>query len=412
MADIVSTYRLQLHAGFPLAAARAIVPYLSRLGVTHIHASPMLQARAGSTHGYDVVDPTRLDRSLGTEDDLDGLHADLRAHGMGLVLDIVPNHMAASSENPAWEDVLAHGQASPFARWFDIDWRTGDRGAWSRVLLPVLGEPRSPVLERGEITLALEDNGVRVRYHEHGFPLDPATLPPVLAGAVATVRRAFGPDDPAALELDGIVSLLRRVPRRSARSAASIVRRRERSAAAAARMAAFRTSYPDAVPVASQAIAGYGEGEEGRTRLRKLLDAQVYRLVFWRRAAREINYRRFFDVNDLIALHMEDPEVFAQTHALVLEWRRRGLVDGFRIDHPDGLLDPLGYFRALAAAAFPSIERERPDVWIEKILTYGELLRDAWPVAGTTGYDSSIKPSDSSSILRAWPRLSESIEES
>ncbi len=196
MADIVATYRLQLHAGFPLAAAREIVPYLSRLGVSHIHASPLLQARSGSTHGYDVVDPTRLDRALGTEDELAALHASLHAQGMGLVLDIVPNHMAASHENPAWEDLLAHGRASTYARWFDIDWRSAERDAWSRVLLPILGEVRREVLARGEIRLALEERGIRVRYHEHTLPLDPSTLPQVLAGSQVELRRTLGGTTP------------------------------------------------------------------------------------------------------------------------------------------------------------------------------------------------------------------------
>ena len=151
MPEIRATYRLQLHAGFPLAAARALVPYLSRLGVSHIHCSPILRSRRGSTHGYDVVDPGSVDPELGTEADLEGLHAELSAHGMGMVLDIVPNHMAASSENPAWDDVLAHGPASRFARWFDIDWRATERELRSRVLLPVLGAPLTGVIQRGEM---------------------------------------------------------------------------------------------------------------------------------------------------------------------------------------------------------------------------------------------------------------------
>lgn len=383
MAEIISTYRLQLHAGFPLPAARAIVPYLSRLGVTHIHASPILQARSGSTHGYDVVDPTRLDRALGTEDDLDALQRDLRERGMGLVLDIVPNHMAASNENPAWEDVLTHGQASPFARWFDIDWRTADRGTWSRVLLPVLGEARNEVLERDQIRLVCRGGGIRAEYFDHSWPLDPSALPPVLTAARVAVERILGSGHAAASELDAITALLRRTPRRSTHGAAALARRRERSASALARLATLAGSDPEAGRVMEQAVAAYGRGPEGRLRLRRLLDAQVYRLVHWRRAAREINYRRFFDVNDLVALHMEDPEVFAQTHSLVLEWWRRGWLDGFRIDHPDGLLDPLRYFRALAA----TVHESGRSVWVEKILSYNEALRRSWPVAGTTGYD-------------------------
>jgi (1->4)-alpha-D-glucan 1-alpha-D-glucosylmutase len=387
MADIASTYRLQLHAGFPLAAVRALVPYLSRLGITHVHASPILQARSGSTHGYDVVDPTRLDRALGTEDDLAALSADLRASDMGLVLDIVPNHMATSTENPAWEDLLAHGRASAYARWFDVDWRSGGRGMWSRVLLPILGGERSRVLARGELRLALEARGVRLRYHEHDLPVDPSTLPQVLSGALDEARQVLGAAHPDVAELEAIIAILRPMPKRSARGAAAVSRRREQAADALQRLEQLRTSGGAAARIVVRQVEGYGSGPEGPRRLRRLLDGQVYQLVYWRRAAREINYRRFFDVNDLVALHMEDPEVFVQTHARVLDWRRRGWVDGFRIDHPDGLLDPLGYFKALVAAAAFTGNAGPPPVWAEKILSHGERLRSGWPLAGTTGYD-------------------------
>jgi len=374
MAEIRATYRLQLHAGQTLAHARALVPYLSRLGVSHLHCSPLLRSRRGSTHGYDLVDPTMLDPELGTEADLAALHDALRARGMGLVLDIVPNHMAASAENPAWEEVLAHGPASRYARWFDIEWRASEPGLWSRVLLPVLGDARARVLQRGEIALVVEDGIPRVHYQDHSFPLDPATLPPVLRTALR-----------ASPLLVAAVELLRQLPRRTARGSGGAERRRTLAAEALAliRRAAQEPSVARAL---ERAAAEFGAGPDGPARLRHLLDAQAYRLVYWRRAAREINYRRFFDVNDLVALHMEDPEVFAQTHALVLEWRRRGWVDGFRVDHPDGLLDPRAYCQRLAAAAFPD-HPGPPPIFLEKILAPGERLRPDWPVAGTTGYD-------------------------
>ncbi|MGH7527923.1 MAG: malto-oligosyltrehalose synthase [Gemmatimonadales bacterium] len=411
MADILATYRLQLHAGFPLSEARALVPYLSGLGISHIHCSPLLQARRGSPHGYDVIDPTRLNPELGTEAELAGLHEDLQAHGMGLVLDIVPNHMAASSENSAWEDVLAHGPASRYARWFDIDWRATERELRSRVLLPILGDTRSKTLERGEITLALEDGVPRVRYFEHSFPLDPVTVPAVLQAGAGECDRRLGTAYGACVTLREALATLRRLPRRGAKRASAIARRRELAPAALEQIREVARKDRDAAELLARATEAYGRGPAGPARLRRLLDAQAYRLVHWRRAAREINYRRFFDVNDLVALHMEDPEVFAQTHALVLEWRRRGWVDGFRIDHPDGLLDPLGYLERLAEAAFPG-RRGPPPVYVEKILSRGEQLPSNWPVSGTTGYDFLnqaealfISPAGYEAIEREYHRI-------
>ena len=386
MPEIRATYRLQLHAGFPLAAARALVPYLSRLGVSHIHSSPMLQARRGSTHGYDVVDPGRLNPELGTEADLEALHDELASHGMGMVLDIVPNHMATSSENPAWDDVLAHGPASVFSRWFDINWRATEPELRSRVLLPILADRLSDVLKSGELTLASREGVPRLRYFEHDLPLDPSTMPSVLGIALERCQRALPREHPACAELAEITTALRRLPRRNNRRPASLARRREATPRLLARLRELHASVPQVTTALSEGARDFASGEAGEGRLRRLLDGQVYRLVHWRRAAREINYRRFFDVNDLVALHMEDPEVFAQTHELVLAWRRRGWIDGYRIDHPDGLLDPLGYFQRLAATAFPDAPSS-PAIFVEKILGLGECLRAGWPVAGTTGYD-------------------------
>jgi (1->4)-alpha-D-glucan 1-alpha-D-glucosylmutase len=387
MVPIRATYRLQLHAEFPLSRARALVPYLSRLGVSHIHCSPLLQARRGSTHGYDVVDPTRLNPELGTEAELALLYQELAAHGMGLVLDIVPNHMAASSENLAWEDVLAHGAASSYARWFDIDWRASERELRSRILLPVLGDRMANVLQREEISLISVGGVPRLRYFEHEFPLDPVTIAPLLRPAVMECERHYGEGFHACRVLRESMVELRNLPRRGARDRQAIARRLEGASRALGRIRELISKVPDAAAILARTAERYGQGERGLARLRRLLAAQVYRLVHWRRAAREINYRRFFDVNDLVALHMEDPEVFAQTHALPLEWRRRGWIDGFRIDHPDGLLDPLSYFERLARASAMEESSGPASIYIEKILTPGEHLRDSWPVSGTTGYD-------------------------
>ena len=299
-----ATYRVQLHAGFTFDDGAAIVPYLSELGVSHLYTSPVLQAVRGSTHGYDVVDHGQVSAELGSAEGFARLTDALRAHGMGLVLDIVPNHMAISGEeNRWWWDVLEHGPASRHASAFDVDWGPGNA-----VLLPVLPDHYDRVLAAGAIRLARDGERVHVEHGDRRFPLDPATLPPTMD--------------------DGQI--------------------------------ASTNADPD--------------------RLDALLAKQHYRLASWRTAFEDLNYRRFFDVNDLIGLRAEDPAVFAETHRLVLRWVADGLVDGLRIDHPDGLRDPAAYLGRLRAAA--------PDAWIvvEKILDAEETLPTDWPVDGTTGY--------------------------
>ena len=316
---LTATYRLQFNAAFRLQDARALVPYLERLGVSHVYASPLLAARPGSLHGYDVADPTRLNPELGSDDDLRALATALRERGMGILLDIVPNHMGTGQDNPFWEDILANGRRSQWASWFDVEWESERSSLHGRVLIPVLGDTLEAVLERGELTLERRGERVRLKYFDRTFPLSPET------------ERALGDAD----------------------------------------------------------LTRWHEGKLGRARMRELVDAQRYRLAFWKRASVAINYRRFFDVNDLIALRMHDPEVFRQTHALVLRWIDDGSIDGLRIDHIDGLLDPQGYLDALrveVAGRRPSTTEPVPIV-VEKILSPGERLRESWPVQGTTGYE-------------------------
>jgi (1->4)-alpha-D-glucan 1-alpha-D-glucosylmutase len=326
MRPLTATYRVQLNKQFTLSDARGIVPYLDRLGVSHLYCSPILAARPGSTHGYDVIDPARVNPEIGTIDDLRALAQALHERGMGILLDIVPNHMGIGPSNGYWEDVLTHGQRSRYARWFDVDWEA----AGHKLVLPVLGDELDRVLERDEITLDVKEKTPRLCYFDNSWPVDPATLPNELQLA----------------KLD---------------------------------------------PTAVSDPAIFFRGEDGRRRLHALLDAQHYRLVFWRRGPTEINYRRFFDVNELAALRQEDPEVFAATHELILSLVGEGVIAGLRVDHVDGLLDPLGYLERLrgeverrasakdGGASFP--------ILVEKILTPGEKLRRSWPVQGTTGYE-------------------------
>ena len=307
-----ATYRMQFHSGFTLRDGLAWVPYLSALGVSHLYASPLLMARPGSTHGYDVCQPARLNPELGTEADLDALVAALRERGMGLVLDIVPNHQGIGGpENPWWWDVLKHGRQSRFARHFDIDWDSPDPRWRNKVLLPVLGDEVERVLERRELTVVREGNEMRLRYFDRQFPVNPASLPE--SGSAAESVLAAVRDDPRAME--------------------------------------------------------------------GLLARQHYAVVHWRLGDEHLNYRRFFTITDLVGVCVEVPQVFADTHQRILDWHRRGLLDGLRVDHPDGLRDPRTYLERLSQAA--------PGAWItvEKILEPGEELPGEWPVAGTTGYD-------------------------
>ena len=322
-----STYRLQFHAGFTFADATAIVDYLADLGVTHAYASPYLAARAGSTHGYDVIDPTRLNPEVGTPADYDAWVDALRRRGMSHILDTVPNHMGVgTNDNAWWNDVLEHGRGSKYAAYFDIAWEGSHRPAMHhKVLLPVLGGPYGEVLEKGELKLAHEDGKYVVRYYDHRFPIDPATAPP---------------NDPvASVELFNARPAL----------------------------------------------------------LDDLLRRQHYRLAYWRVASDEINYRRFFDINDLAALAMEREEVFHAVHRFTFELLRDGKVAGLRIDHPDGLFDPKQYFERLQRKyareilADDSRAAEKPlYVLAEKILAIDEPLPEWWPCHGTSGYDFLI----------------------
>ena len=324
--SITATYRLQLRKEFSLAAAREAVPYLHDLGVSHLYLSPILAARAGSAHGYDVIDPARLNPELGTEDDLRALAADLHARRMGIILDVVPNHMAASEHNPYWDNVLERGMESRFADWFDIDWQAPR--AKKRVVLPVLGDDLDAVLQRDEITLRIRDSGSRIAYFDKTFPLDPATLPKEI------------------------------------------------------QLAQFD---PSARPAAEE----WAAGDAGRARLQKLLEAQNYRLVSWR-AVTELNYRRFFDVNDLIAVRMETEDIFIATHGRILEWVKDGILDGLRVDHVDGLRAPAWYLARLRRAVDDVRHSDAPQpfpIFVEKILSGDETLPRDWPVQGTTGYD-------------------------
>jgi (1->4)-alpha-D-glucan 1-alpha-D-glucosylmutase len=390
-----ATYRVQLHAGFRLADACELVPYLARLGISHLYASPILKARPGSTHGYDIVDHGTLNPEIGTREDLDRLSARLREHGLGLVLDIVPNHMGVGSDNGWWMDLLENGQASERAEFFDVDWRPAKPELRGRVLLPVLGDHYGAILDRGELVLecACEAGvaGLHVRYWEQRFPLDPATYPDVLGADLDGLRAALGGDPDTLARFESLLTAFAKLPPRdSTDDAARVERARDRTlhrrtlAELLARSPALAAHVADAV----RSLAGADAGE----RLHALLERQAWRLAFWRTAADEINYRRFFDINDLAGLRQEESRVFDETHRLIADLVAAGIVDGLRIDHPDGLRDPAGYYEQLAARMAETLGRDRARglplyVVAEKILQSYEHLPREWAVHGTTGYD-------------------------
>lgn len=368
-----ATVRLQFHKGFTLDDAVPLVPYLARLGISHVYASPILTARPGSTHGYDIVDHGAINPELGGEAALQRLVAALQGRGMGLILDIVPNHMGVGgSDNAAWLDVLEWGRQSPFAAWFDIDWEPPDRTLHNRLLAPFLGAPYGEVLASGDLRLLFDaaTGKVHAQYFEHRFPIAPQHVHHVLAAS------GDGRLTPLADQFGRVGLHLR--DRAAARGMAAEAEESLREVAAT----------PEGAESVAAALSAFDPGTaEGRDRLHRLLDRQHYRLAWWRAAADEINWRRFFDVNGLAGLRVEVPEVFDATHELVLRLYAEGAVDGLRIDHVDGLADPRGYCRKLARRMRAVRPDRAPLIWVEKILAPFEALRTDWLVAGTTGYD-------------------------
>jgi (1->4)-alpha-D-glucan 1-alpha-D-glucosylmutase len=413
----VSTYRVQLRPGFGFADVLALVPYLDALGVGALYLSPCLRARAGSTHGYDVVDYGTLDPALGTPADFVALATALRARDMGLVLDVVPNHMAADpAGNAWWREVLTHGPAARAADFFDIDWQPVTPLLAGKVLLPILGDHFGRVLERGEIRLAIQDGAVVVRHFEHDLPVDPATLAPLLDAAAARLGERPEGAAPAAA-LAGLAARLDQLPATHARSEARREARRTQAAAAVDDLRRLLTTSVEAATALAEAVHVVN-GTPGEAAsfdaLEALLERQSYRLSYWRSAVDEINYRRFFDVNELVAVRMERPEVFEAAHQLLLSFVGAGHVTGLRVDHPDGLLEPAAYFARLQAAAWaaraaslcapgeaaavvawrearlaadPADPVVRPlFVVAEKIVSAGEPFPAEWAMHGGTGY--------------------------
>ena len=406
-----ATYRLQLNQGFTLRDAADAVPYLAELGVSHVYCSPYLRARPGSTHGYDVIDHNALNPEIGSCGDFERFVQTLRSHGMGQILDMVPNHVGVmGADNAWWLDLLENGQASAYADFFDIDWQPADASFAGKVLVPVLGSQYGVALEGGELRLALDaqQGSVSLWYHAHRFPIDPREYPRILDPAL----RLVSPEalaQGAHAELEGLSRDFGHLPPRDAASAEERVERDRNARAHKRRLAALLQAHAPlaaAVDAALAALNGLPGTPGSFDALHELIERQAYRLAYWRVASDEINYRRFFDINDLAALRMENEAVFDATHRLVLQLLAEGKADGLRIDHPDGLYDPPEYFRRLqqryaaalgagtAGMAAPGSAdaaggggRDWPlYLVIEKIAAGHERVPESWQVYGTTGY--------------------------
>lgn len=391
-----STYRMQFNLQFRFSDARELVPYLNDLGITDLYASPRFQARKGSQHGYDVADPRRVSSELGTERDFAELSERLKSYSMGLLLDIVPNHMAASHENPWWMDVLENGPSSPYADYFDIDWHPATTKAAflqdNRVLLPFLGDLYGTILENCELVLKLDNSGFFIEYYEHRFPLDPKSYEPLIVGIAENLAQRQAVGSEVAQAVSELLESVRNLPPFWHTGPEVQHRRIAESAAIKERFWQLCQSGPEireAAEAVIRSVNGSRENPSTLLQLDRILSAQPYRLAYWKIGLEEVNYRRFFGLNEFVAVRVEDPRVFADRHRSIFELIRQGHVTGLRIDHVDGLFDPRAYLHQLQSSALPDAPSSPQPLFVvvEKILGEREHLPSDWPVSGTTGYD-------------------------
>lgn len=411
----VATYRLQLNAGFGFLRARRLAGYLHALGISHLYSSPILKARPGSPHGYDITAHNQLNPEIGSYEDLQALVRELKSYGMGQVLDFVPNHMGIGlGTNPWWTDVLANGQASEFADFFDLDWDPLKPELRDKLLLPVLGDQYGAELEAGHIRLVMDDSGFHIEYYDKQFPFEPRSIPMIFEPVAGEITAG-----PESERLHAILNQLSSLPAHNTKEPELAWQRQQAVSRLLKDLQELLHNSEWARELGRKAVERCN-GTPGDLRsfdcLHRLLEAQVYRLANWRVSGEEINYRRFFDINDLIGLRMEDPRVFAATHQLIRHLLAADLVQGLRIDHLDGLLNPQQYMvrlqmlyaasQCLGEQARPplaenGIELEMQEVFgrspepqkrplyivVEKILLPGEELPAEWPVDGASGYE-------------------------
>jgi (1->4)-alpha-D-glucan 1-alpha-D-glucosylmutase len=428
----VSTYRLQIYAGFPLGAARDIVPYLARLGVGALYSSPYFAAAPGSTHGYDVSDHNTVNPEFGGREALQAMSAALRAHALSHIVDFVPNHMGiGTGGNARWNDVLENGPSSPASAYFDIEWEPVKEALYAKLLLPILGDQYGRVLERGELRLHFTDGQLVLRYFDTELPINPRQAPRVYRLALDPLTEALGEDDPTLHEFQSIIASLQNLPPYTEQRRNQMLERVREKDVARRRLTRLVAEAPLVAREIEAAVTAFN-GEPGRPAsfdaLHELLEAQPYRLSYWRTASHDINYRRFFDINTLAGIRVENPEVFRDVHRLLRDLIAHGVVDAVRVDHPDGLFDPARYFdmlQELAAEAW-QIERQpattgRPDrplyVLAEKILSGRERLPTGWAVHGTTGYNYLnelnglfVNPMHARRMIKAYTKLTGETE--
>lgn len=416
-----ATYRLQFNAGFSFSDAREVVPYLHRLGISDIYASPYFKSSKGSLHGYDIHDQNRLNPEIGSEQEYEALVEELKQRDMGQILDIVPNHMCIEGPgNAYWMDVLENGPSSIYAGFFDIDWHPVKKELENKILIPILGDQYGMVLERGELRLSFEEGSFFINYYDHKLPVIPKSYNNILTHRIEDLESELSDMAPQFQELMSIVTALVHLPPVTELNPGRIAERYREKEVIKRRLWSLCQN--------SAAVREFIDGNVVRfngTRgvppsfdlLDALLREQVYRISHWRVATEEINYRRFFDINSLGAIRVEDPAVFEETHRLVFKLVESGKITGLRIDHADGLYDPEDYIKRLqtgcfiqlygkAAAAGSRTEdaataaRGKYEQIIEvipsykpfyilgeKILLKSEKLPDSWPVFSTTGYD-------------------------
>jgi (1->4)-alpha-D-glucan 1-alpha-D-glucosylmutase len=364
-----STYRLQLHKDFTFDDAAGVAEYLRELGVSHVYCSPYLQAAPGSMHGYDVVDHQTVNKELGGAEAHRRFCAKLDSVGLGQVLDIVPNHMSLGKENRYWWDVLENGTSSRYASFFDIDWQPQEERLRDKVLIPILGDQYGRVLKDGGIKVVRHGTKLQVEYYDNSLPVAPTSLPSILSRAAEYARSDT---------LSFLAASFGRLPAPEYVDRRTILARHRDQVVLSNLLTRLCAEEPQVYDGIDQAVEELNGNLDA---LDDFLNQQNYRLAYWKTADQQLSYRRFFDVNTLIGLRVEREHVFEETHALVLDWLRRGVLDGVRVDHPDGLRDPLQYFKRLREHA--------PEAWVigEKILEPGEFLRESWPIEGTSGYD-------------------------